>query len=627
MIRLPPFLKYPLRRRRLERPPGFGEVGDAVPVGFGQPPDRSPWSSRRRATFAGAAVAFILAPLLIAVVAYRSPFAEKLVSDLAFDLLAMSVGVVAPGPASSGDRGDPNRPGTSPGTSAVGEEAPRFENSDLGVPEWSSKERVNIILLGTDRRENEPDVTRTDTILIVSIDPATKSAGVLSLPRDLWVNIPGYGFERINTAFEIGEYQRKGGGPALLRRTLEGLLGVPMHHYALVGFTGFRKVVDQLGGVVVDVERPFRDDEFPQGNYGTRRIIFQAGLQRLDGEQALWYVRSRHADSDFGRNRRQRQFLLAVRQQALQLNMLPKAPAMLASVMDSVITDLRASEILSLVRVAKDIETSRLTSRAIDESMVNPWTTPGGAAVLLPEPASIRQVVQEVFGTPGKLPTLPIARPQVVVATPDMAKSTIAVDPRTPSPAATPAASVVRATATTVGVPYAPGYWVTPTRGSVLGIASPARASSPGPATPTVATLSGASGTIMLPTSRAGTTAVAGQTVPNRLPGEGVGAPTAASGTPPGPRPSLPASAATPPGTASPVATAPSPTVVSPQLPAKTATLASAQTPQAPGPTVVVGTPAALPPTPSVPAPPSATRPPLAPTPVAAPATPTSAPR
>lgn len=621
MIRLPPFLKYPLRRRRLERPPGFGDVGDVVPPGFGQPPDRTRWSTRRRTTFVGAAVAFILGPLLLAVVTYRSPVVEGIVSDLAFDLLAMSVGIVAPGPAPSGDRGDPARPGTAPGTTAASDEAPRFENSDLGVPEWSSKERVNIILLGTDRRENEPDVTRTDTILIVSIDPVTKAAGVLSLPRDLWVNIPGYGFERINTAFEIGEYQKKGGGPALLRRTLEGLLGVPMHHYALVGFTGFRKVVDQLGGVVIDVERPFRDDEFPQGNYGTRRIIFQAGLQRLDGEQALWYVRSRHADSDFGRNRRQRQFLLAVRQQALQLNMLPKAPAMLASVMDSVITDLRASEILSLARVAKDVETSRLTSRAIDELMVNPWMTPGGAAVLLPEPVAIRQVVQEVFGTPGKLPTLPVARPQVVVATPDMAKATIAVDPRTPSPVATPAAPVVRATATTVGVPYSLDYWATPTRGSVFGLPTPVRTGSAGPATPTVATLSGAPGTIISPTPRAGTTAVAGQAIPPRLPGEG------APGTPPGPRPSVPASAATPPGAASPVALATTPTVVSPQLPARTATIGAVQTPLAASPTMAVAAPPAMTPTPSVPAPPSATRPPLASTPVPAPPTPTSVPR
>lgn len=397
------------------------------PPGFGEPPDRARWSWRRRITFAVSSLLFALVPLGIGAGLYRS---SGDVTNLVFDVLMMTAWVTSP----SDRPPEPVGVGTPMPDGTPAPEAPRFEASQLDVPEWSSKERVNIILLGTDRRDNEPDVTRTDTLLIVSIDPVTKSAGVLSLPRDLWVNIPGYGFERVNTAFEIGEFQKKGGGPALLRKTIEGLLGVPIHHYALVGFTGFRKVVDQLGGVVVDVERPFRDDEFPSGNYGTRRILFQTGLQVLDGETALWFVRSRHADSDFGRNRRQRQFLLAVRQQALQLNMITKAPAMLSSIMDSVKTDLRTTEILSLARVAKDVETSKLVSRAVDETMVNPWMTPGGAAVLLPEPAAIRQVVREVFGSPGKLPTLPVMRAPPVVSTPDVLNAPIAVNPVSSTP-------------------------------------------------------------------------------------------------------------------------------------------------------------------------------------------------
>ncbi len=374
-----------------------------------------------------ASLLFVLVPLGVGAGIYRS---SGDVTNLVFDVLMMTAWITSPTerPPEAVGVGTPMPDG------ARVPETPRFDASQIDVPEWSSKERVNVILLGTDRRDNEAGVTRTDTLLIVSIDPVAKSAGILSLPRDLWVNIPGYGFERINSAFEIGEIQKKGGGPELLRKTIEGLLGVPIHHYALVGFAGFRKVVDQLGGVVVDVERPFRDDEFPSGNYGVRRIVFQTGLQVLDGETALWYVRSRHADSDFGRNRRQRQFLLAVRQQALQLNMITKAPAMLSSIMDSVKTDLRTTEILSLARVAKDVETSKLVSRAIDETMVNSWMTPGGAAVLLPEPAAIRQVVQEVFGKTGKLPTLPVMRAPPAVSTPDVATAPIAVIPAAASP-------------------------------------------------------------------------------------------------------------------------------------------------------------------------------------------------
>jgi anionic cell wall polymer biosynthesis LytR-Cps2A-Psr (LCP) family protein len=188
----------------------------------------------------------------------------------------------------------------------------------------------------------------------------------------------------------------------LARKTVEQLLGVPIQHYALVGFSGFEKLVDQMGGVVVDVERPIKDNEYPDGDYGLRRIFFQPGLQRLDGETALWYVRSRHADSDFGRARRQQQFLLALRRQALQLNLLPKAPAILGNLAGSIQTDLRPNDVIALARAAKDVDSSRLVNRVIDESMTTHWVTPAGAQVELPDKAAIKRVAQEVFGTSPK---------------------------------------------------------------------------------------------------------------------------------------------------------------------------------------------------------------------------------
>ncbi|MBI3970012.1 MAG: LCP family protein [Chloroflexi bacterium] len=275
---------------------------------------------------------------------------------------------------------------------------PSLTPSSQPAPEWSGKSRINFLLLGTDQRDGEKDPPRTDTIIVLTLDPESRSAGVLSLPRDLWVSIPGYDNERINAAYELGEQQKKGGGPELARKTVEELLGVPIHHYALIGFAGFEKLVDHVGGVVVDVERPIKDNEYPDQNYSLRRIFFQPGLQRLDGETALWYVRTRHADSDFGRARRQQQFLLALRKQALQLNMLPKAPAILSSLADSVKTDLRPQEILSLAKLAMDVDLSRVANRVVDESMTSHWVTPAGAQVELPDKAALRKVVQEVFG-------------------------------------------------------------------------------------------------------------------------------------------------------------------------------------------------------------------------------------
>src|SRR5688500_15042338 len=108
--------------------------------------------------------------------------------------------------------------------------APRFEPSTQPVPEWSGTSRVTLLLLGTDQRDGENAPPRTDTIIVATLDPVAKTAGMISLPRDLWVSIPGYGQDRINSSFELGEQERRGGGAELVRKTVEELLGVPVHH-------------------------------------------------------------------------------------------------------------------------------------------------------------------------------------------------------------------------------------------------------------------------------------------------------------------------------------------------------------------------------------------------------------
>ncbi|HEU5319136.1 MAG TPA: LCP family protein [Chloroflexota bacterium] len=277
--------------------------------------------------------------------------------------------------------------------------APRLPASSVEVPAWSSTQRVTLLLLGTDQREGETAPPRTDTIIVATLDPQSKTAGMVSLPRDLWVTIPGVGSERINSAYELGENARRGGGPDLARRTVEELLGVPVHHYALIGFSGFQKLVNEVGGVVVDVERPIKDNEYPDQDYSLRRIFFQPGLQRLDGESALWYVRTRHADSDFGRARRQQQFIMGLRRQALQLNLLPKAPAILSALSDTIKTDLRPTEIIGLARLAKELDAGAVVSRVIDESMTTHWVTPAGAQVELPDKSAVKRLAQDVFGS------------------------------------------------------------------------------------------------------------------------------------------------------------------------------------------------------------------------------------
>lgn len=278
--------------------------------------------------------------------------------------------------------------------------APQLAPSSVEMPSWAGRGRETFLLLGTDHRDGDVDLPRTDVMMVASFDPQMHSAAIISLPRDIWLDIPGHGKERINAAFEFGELEKPGGGPALARKVVEQLLGVPIQHYALIGFGGFEKMIDLAGGVTVDVERPLKDNEYPDKDYSVRRIFFQPGLQHLDGVTALWYVRSRHSDSDFGRARRQQQLLLSLRHQALQLNLLPKLPSMVSALSESVKTDLRPQELVSLARAAKDIDAARVVNRVIDETMTTNFTTPAGEQVLLVNKNAVQALVKEAFSTP-----------------------------------------------------------------------------------------------------------------------------------------------------------------------------------------------------------------------------------
>ena len=191
---------------------------------------------------------------------------------------------------------------------------PRLAMLFAALPDWDGTEPFNILLLGIDQRDDEREEGtnpgRTDTMMMLRIDPRAKSAGLISFPRDLWVDIPTVGQGRIDSAFTYGEVrQRGGGGPALARRTVEQNFGLRVDYYALVNFHGLEQIVDTVGGIVVDVERPLKDNEYPTDDYGVERVYIPPGLQFMDGRLALKYARSRHTDNDFGRMRRQQRVL------------------------------------------------------------------------------------------------------------------------------------------------------------------------------------------------------------------------------------------------------------------------------------------------------------------------------
>jgi len=260
---------------------------------------------------------------------------------------------------------------------------------------------VNIVLLGSDHRPDAP-TWRTDVMVVVAIEPAAKRVGIVAIPRDLWVTLPGFGENRINAADFIGEYYRaSGGGPGLVKRTIAENLELPVDYYVRLDFGGFERIVDALGGVTVDVECPI-EERFvdPASPTGLTDVNIQPGVQTMNGRTALFYVRARHATSDYDRVRRQQRLLLALRQQVLNLDIVPKVPALWLALNDAVQTDLGLPEILALARLGVEVKTSDIHGVIIDQTLTQAATSPEGYAILLPEREKIRAAIANLFHAP-----------------------------------------------------------------------------------------------------------------------------------------------------------------------------------------------------------------------------------
>jgi LCP family protein required for cell wall assembly len=289
--------------------------------------------------------------------------------------------------------------------------------SGEALPDWEEQERVNILLMGTDKRWNE-QFARTDTMILVTIDPATGKAGMISIPRDLWVTIPGYGEQRINTAHYVGDKDGyPGGGPALAMKTVQYNLGVPVHFYVRVDFDGFRRIVDTLGGVDIDIPQTINDPTYPDENYGYDPFYLQAGAQHLDGDMALKYARTRAtAGADFDRARRQQLVLFAIREKALAIGAVPKIPELWSTMADTVQTDLQLVDILELAKLSDEIRGDDIQSAVIDYTMTVDYKTNTGAQVLLPVREKIRPVMDDMFSSPEPVGPPPTPTPDPALA-------------------------------------------------------------------------------------------------------------------------------------------------------------------------------------------------------------------
>lgn len=231
--------------------------------------------------------------------------------------------------------------------------------------------RTNILLLGMGGK-NHPGGMLSDTMITASINYEEKRIGLISIPRDLWAPIPGFNHAKINEAYSNGENNKNstGGGGALSSRTVENVLGLPMHYYISLDFEGFKKIVDTVGGIDIYVEEEINDPSYPAADmihYEPFRI--SAGMHHMDGNLALKYARSRKTTSDFDRSRRQMQVMAAVREKILTLGILgnPKKITDLLNILgDHIRTNMSVSEIRALWDEGKSLDTTKIVNKVLD---------------------------------------------------------------------------------------------------------------------------------------------------------------------------------------------------------------------------------------------------------------------
>jgi len=279
-------------------------------------------------------------------------------------------------------------------------------SSGVATPEpWDGKSRVTILILGLDYSDwRGGDTPHSDTMILLSVDPISNTASILSIPRDLWVNIPGFDFGRINEAYFNGEaYNLPGGGAELARQTVEQFIGVPVHYHAVIGFDAFIDFIDEIGGVIVTPDQYVKIEKFGGGQ---EEILEPGKMYSLDGGLALAYARERHTEGgDVDRASRQQEVILAIKHRILKYENLPnliaKAPALYRDISSGISTNLNLQEAIQLGLLGLQLDISNIKQGIINYDMVIPTSSPDGEKILKPIPDKIRILRDELFANSG----------------------------------------------------------------------------------------------------------------------------------------------------------------------------------------------------------------------------------
>jgi LCP family protein required for cell wall assembly len=295
-------------------------------------------------------------------------------------------------------------------TSAITPTPTLTSSLDLPLSAWPtpvsapilSRDVLHFLLIGADGGPYIKD-QHTDTIIVAVLNKNTRQVSLLSIPRDLWVYIPTYGYARINEAHRIGHRRGyPGKGPGLLIDTLKHNLGISIDHWLRIDLQGFARIVDELGGLEMTVVCPVNLRYLPPRSAEEKEMWLMSGVYRMDGATALRYVRTRRGDSDFQRAGRQHQFLKALWSQSKYAGLILKLPALWSALSGSFYTDLTLGDVLALAPMALELRPENIRSHYIGPGQLVGWTTAGGARVQLPQQEKIQQLVASLYAPPPK---------------------------------------------------------------------------------------------------------------------------------------------------------------------------------------------------------------------------------
>lgn len=271
----------------------------------------------------------------------------------------------------------------------------------------AGEDRINLLLLGVGGPGHIGPYL-SDTIMLLSLKPSTNEAAVISIPRDLYVPIPGFGKRKINNAYAFGfaETQDSETGASLAKSAIEDIFAVPVHYYVVVDFQGVEDLVDAVGGLDIYVEKDLYDESFPTDDFGVTTIAFEKGWHKLDGEEALQYARSRQSTSDFDRAKRQQQILVASKNKILNYENLfrPDRVSKLLKVLDNnLATDLEVWQIVQLAKIAKSIKSKNIIHKVLDNGPYGVLTeiiSEDGAFLLFPRSGDwqeLQNIARNIF--------------------------------------------------------------------------------------------------------------------------------------------------------------------------------------------------------------------------------------